>query len=110
MMIVQTWNYELENIVFSSVFYFSNILLKNFVKKLVVLRKYVSKVWKVYSLRFDTVEIDLCAMLSCFTIKCAKHYAPDWFYCLTVYLFLAKQGKYYSSKCAKLMQSSVKIL
>ena len=45
-------------------FYFSNILLKNFAKKLVVLMKYVSKVRNVYSLRFDTIEIDLCAMLS----------------------------------------------
>ena len=45
-------------------FYFSNILLKNFAKKFVVLGKYVSKVWNVCSLRFDTVEIDLCAKLS----------------------------------------------
>ena len=88
---------------FSSVFYFSNILLKNFAKKLGVLRKYVSKVWNVYSLRFDTVEFDLCAMLSapdCSRLVLLPH-------CLLV---LAKQGKYYSSKCAKLMQSSVKIL
>ena len=57
-------------------FYFSNILLKNFTKKLVVLRKYVSKVWNVYSLRFDTVELDLCAMLSapdCFRLVLLPH-------------------------------------
>ena len=35
-------------------------------------------------------------MLSCFTIECVKHYAPDWFYCLTVYQFWAKSGKYHS--------------
>ena len=88
---------------FSSVFYLSNTLFKNFAKKFVVLGKYVSKVWNVYSLRFDTVEIDLCAMLSapdCSRLVLLPH-------CLLVF---GKVSKYYSSKCAKLMQSSVKIL
>ena len=38
------------------------------------------------------------AMLSPFTIKCAKHYVPNWFNCLIVCLFWAKSGKYFSKK------------
>ena len=44
------------------------------------------------------------AMLSCFTIKRAKHYSLNWFYYLIVCPFWAKSGKYYSKKCGKLMQ------
>ena len=45
----------------------------------------------------------LRAMLSRFTIKCMKYYAPNWFNCLIVCPFWAKSGKY-SKKRGKLMQ------
>ena len=38
------------------------------------------------------------AVLSRFTIKRAKHYAPNCFNCLIVYSFRAETGKYYSRK------------
>ena len=44
------------------------------------------------------------AMLSRFTIKRAKHYAPNWFNRLIVCSSGAKSGKYYSEKHGKLMQ------
>ena len=44
------------------------------------------------------------AMLSRFTIKRAKYYAPDGFNCFIVRPFWAKSGKYYSKKCGKLIQ------
>ena len=44
------------------------------------------------------------AMLSRFTIKRGKHYAPNWFSCLIVCYFRAKSGKYCSKKRGKLMQ------
>ena len=44
------------------------------------------------------------AMFSRFTIKLAKHYAPNLFNCLIDCPFWAKSGKYYSEKHAKLMQ------
>ena len=46
----------------------------------------------------------LSAMLSHFTIKRAKYYAPNWFNCLIVCPFWAKSGKYYSKNRGKLMQ------
>ena len=48
---------------------------------------------KVYSLRFDAKST--CgprAMLSCFTIKRANHYSPNWFNCLIVCLFGQSQA------------------
>ena len=45
-----------------------------------------------------------CATLSRFTIKPGKHYAPNWFNCLTVCPFWVKSGKYNSKKHVKLMQ------
>ena len=44
------------------------------------------------------------ATLSRFTIKCEKHYAPNWFNCLIVCPFWAKSGKYCSKKRGKLKQ------
>ena len=49
------------------------------------------------------------AMLSRFTIRRGKHYAPNWFNCLIVCLFWAKSGKYYSKKHGKLMQINAAI-
>ena len=52
----------------------------------------------VYSLRLKQLK-SICrqrAMLSRFTIKCAKHYAPIWFNCLIVCSFWAKSGKHHS--------------
>ena len=42
------------------------------------------------------------AILSRFTIKCAKHYVPNWFNCLIVYPFGVKSANYYSKKHGRL--------
>ena len=41
-------------------------------------------------------------MLSRFTSKCAKHYAPNWFNCLIVCPLWAKSDKYYSRKACEI--------
>ena len=41
-------------------------------------------------------------MLSRFTIKHAKHYAPNWFNCLIVCPFWAKSGNYYSKEACEI--------
>ena len=43
-------------------------------------------------------------MLSHFTSRRARHYAPNWFNCPIVCPFRAKSGKYYSKKHGKLLQ------
>ena len=43
-------------------------------------------------------------MLSRFTSRRARHYAPNWFNCPIVCLFRAKSGKYCSKKHGKLLQ------
>ena len=43
-------------------------------------------------------------MLSRFTSKHARHYAPNWFNCPIVCPFRAKSGKYYPKKRVKLLQ------
>ena len=44
------------------------------------------------------------AMLSRFTVKRKKHYAPNWFNYLIVCPFWARLGRFYSKKRGKLMQ------
>ena len=46
----------------------------------------------VYSLRFDSVEMDVWAACHAFSLhhKCAKHYSANWFNCLIACPFWAK--------------------
>ena len=67
----------------------------------------VFELWLFVLRHVETHQITCCgpsAMLSRFTIKCAKHYASNWFNYFIVCPFRAKSGKCYSKTRGKLMQ------